>query len=316
MIVWVASFPRSGNTITMRTLYEVYGIHRLCSYARKGLFMQEYEGEKGRPEGLEGRNNDELIDQLRELDEAYFIKTHAPKHAEDPAPALYVVRDGRDVHVSHAHWVKGRGIEPFSSLQFKPRLNRLVRRGHWSRHVTSFLDRKGPTAILRFEELLADSAAAVKKGCDELGIELPKPVGQLTEFDKLAARNPTNYRRGKAGSWQDEMPAHIERRFWLRHGEIMQALGYETPDGMKVGGLGKRAEGEPQAAGDEEATDAASEDLPARPKAELKEMAKELGLPVGGTKDDLIARIRESRAEDDRNTGDLTPPDTEPEPGS
>jgi hypothetical protein len=36
VLVWVASFQRSGNTLTLRTLAEVYGIDRLVSIHEEG----------------------------------------------------------------------------------------------------------------------------------------------------------------------------------------------------------------------------------------------------------------------------------------
>ena len=37
-------------------------------------------------------------------------------------------------------------------------------------------------------------------------------------------------RRGKSGSWKDEMPDDLHQLFWSLHGDVMRRLGYT--DGM------------------------------------------------------------------------------------
>ena len=49
------------------------------------------------------------------------------------------------------------------------------------------------------------------------------------------------HRRGKAGSWQEEMPPEIEERFWSIHGEEMDALGYSRRDGSATETAGASA---------------------------------------------------------------------------
>ena len=82
-MIWLASFPRSGNTFFRIILYEVYGIESSAFHR----------------------------DPNRKLNLHYdrypVVKTHLLPNQLIPddsnIPAVYLVRDGRDALVSMAH---------------------------------------------------------------------------------------------------------------------------------------------------------------------------------------------------------------------
>ena len=108
MLVWVASYPRSGNTLTLRTLADVFGINRFCTIHEPDLWMRKRNRGYEIPEELEGLDQAELLEALKARPEPFFIKSHRREDGDDDAPALYIVRDGRDVHVSYTHWTEDR----------------------------------------------------------------------------------------------------------------------------------------------------------------------------------------------------------------
>jgi hypothetical protein len=231
MLVWVASYPRSGNTLTLRTLRDVFGVNRFCTIHEPGLWMRKRSRDYEIPDELEGLDDSRLLDALRERPEPFFIKSHRREDADDAAPSLYIVRDGRDVHVSYAHWtrdrtmtVRGEAIDP--DMPFEDRLDALVSRRTWSRHIHTWRTRSAPTAIVRYEELSQNPGPTLMRACEQVGVPLPESMGQPVPFEVLHERNPVIYRKGKIGSWRQEMPAKTERRFWRVHGEEMEALGY------------------------------------------------------------------------------------------
>ena len=157
------------------------------------------------------------------------------KRATDPAPALYLVRDGRDALVSHAHFVHDNDEPRFKDQTFDSRLATLIHpgiraHGGWSGSVQAWRERSVPTATLRFEELVADPVEAVVAACAEIGVELPDPVRSPPSFDRLHEISPLIFRRGQVGTWRAEMAAELEARFWDVHAEQMRALGYGAAD--------------------------------------------------------------------------------------
>ena len=239
MLVWVASYPRSGNTLALLTLRDVFGIVRLGTVHRNRLGLAglphlppsaarpPYEI----PPDLINLPNDTLLSALRRRREPFFIKTHRPADASDQAPAIYLVRDGRDALVSQAHRVHEMDKREFRGLTFNRRLARLIQRGttgfgDWSRHVRAWRGRDARTALVRFEELIVDPSVVVGAACNEIGVPLPEPSGELTPLAIAREHNAIEFRRGEVGTWREEMPPRLHERFWLRHGEEMEALGY------------------------------------------------------------------------------------------
>jgi sulfotransferase family protein len=209
--VWLASFPRSGNTFARVVLRSVYGVGSSSAYPEgKGRLATEL-AETVADAGLEPR------------------KTHELEHAGDDSPAIYVLRDGRDCYVSYAHFALELD-ERYRGMAYSDVLRTLIdspdQFGGWSRHVDVWTSRAAPTAVIRYEDLLADPAATVAGACEELGLDLPAGAGAPPAMASLREREPLLFRRGVAGSWRDEMPPELEELFWSRHGQTMARVGY------------------------------------------------------------------------------------------
>jgi hypothetical protein len=237
VLVWVASYPRSGNTLTMLVIRNVFGIGRIGTALQPDLDLgrlgralpSQADGAWTPPVELTRLPKDELVEAIRASDETFFIKTHRLAEARDLAPAIYIVRDGRDSLVSQAHFVAEQGR--FADIPFEQRLTRLIddgtpTRGNWSENVKTWRARSAPTALVRFEDLVRDPPTTVAGAFAELGLPAPIAEGRLPTFDEARAEMPRVFRRGEVGSWPDEMTPELERRFWTRHGETMVSLGY------------------------------------------------------------------------------------------
>lgn len=226
-MIWLASFPRSGNTFFRIILYEVYGIE-------SGEFHMEedYPVEAG-------------------YDKYPVVKTHLLPHQlvpDDPAiPAVYLVRDGRDALVSMAAQRKDL-IAPGSDFEKNLR-DAIVSAegsffGGWSTNVTEW--GKRASIVIRFEDLIINPIECVER--IRPLIDLPEPrLDRNPTFEDLktkefkygsglergfppeerALRREKFFRRGKAGSWKDEMPDDLHELFWKLHGKTMETMGYK-----------------------------------------------------------------------------------------
>jgi hypothetical protein len=220
MIVWVASFPRSGNNLFLLTLSRVYGM-TTGSVLNPGALASQLSID---PDG-------DLLDALREREEPVFLKTHRLAGPDQGDPAVYLVRDGRDCLVSYAHYMIEQGGPRFESRSFEEVVKRLIDRtdhpyGSWSENVRSWTERSGRTEIVHFEELVEKPVGTVRDAVEALGISLPRRSGKLPSFRKLQRRNPAVFRRGRSGSYRSELPKDLKRRFWRLHGAEMEKLGY------------------------------------------------------------------------------------------
>lgn len=226
MKLWLASYPRSGNTY-FRILLD--------------LIFQTKSGEY--------RNNHWKTKLFPKYTLFPVVKTHLLPNQLFPKskniPAIYLVRDGRDAIISLAHHKKDL-INPGSEFNINVREIIQSKKGSyfggWSHHVRSWLDRAD--IIIRYEDLIKSPIDTLEPLKQYLNLPAPQldeiPDFQSLKFNKdrkvsdsvslginkKPKRRENFFRRGIAGSWKDEMPEDLHKLFWEYHGDMMIKLGY------------------------------------------------------------------------------------------
>ena len=222
MIVWLASYPRSGNTLARTMLNQCFDI-------------KTYEREPP-PFGVTEDYISSMIGHVEmpcEWSRFYersaasrrtvFVKTHLPP--EDEQPAIYVVRNGRSAIVSYFHHFG----------QFFPNEDRTLLElilGHdyyleWTSHYRAWDPHKrGRTLVLRYEDLLASPARETERIRQFLGGESQRKEWE-NPFELLQQDDPQFFRRGRAEWTADPVwTPDIEEIFQAKHSELMRELAY------------------------------------------------------------------------------------------
>ena len=202
MICWIASFPRSGNTLTRQILRDSFG---------KKTYT-DYSCERGTEHLFPEQNDLGIIDpdKLRSLKmekKVYFIKTHHSKF--DDSPVIHIVRNGRNAVLSLAKYGDMSIIEAISMLpdQFP----------NWSNHYWA-LHNNPKALVLRFEDLLSDTDKEICRIGRFLGI---KPMPFVNKFE------PKNEAMGTGGKTDAQFDYDTEIFFKRCNGTVMSLLGYE-----------------------------------------------------------------------------------------
>ncbi len=223
-MIWLASYPRSGNTFIRNILNDVYGLESSSFFEKKG----EPENYTDFP----------------------FVKCHLLPEELIPnnkdIKAVYLIRDGRDALVSMAH--QRRDIyEPNSNFEDNFREALIAANGSyfggWSHNVEQWIKRT--TIFIRFEDLIKNPL----EQCDRLRkiIELPPANKEmLPTFKSLKFGKPKygrgkriakteeeeldivkkSFRKGVAGGWKDELSEELHDLFWSYHRDTMERTGY------------------------------------------------------------------------------------------
>jgi hypothetical protein len=238
LVVWLASFPRSGNTFFRIAAERLYGVASLSVYDNDPASVSMRCPGKVRAG----------IAALRDSRQLHLIKTH--ELPDDNQPAVLLVRDGRDAMVSYAHFIEDyqvaprRGLDRLlyclddlrSRLHGRPRFETLLRRVvageyfDWSQHYRAWRRRPGSSVVVRFEDLVVRPGHVVHGSLSALGLPLPEPPetsALLPAFSDLHAGDPKFFRAGGVGQWRSEMSAELESIFWRLHHEAMLDAGYE-----------------------------------------------------------------------------------------
>ncbi len=161
----------------------------------------------------------DLIQEARQSNDIYVVKTHEPPLTDDPA--IYIVRDGRSAVVSYFHYLNDIENVPVS---LESVIDGKVYAGSWSDHFGEWRPIERPrTLMLRFEEITRDPGAMISRLCDFISVK-PRAT-RLRTFDDLHNLYPKFFRKGDDASNIREINAHLPR-FLQAHGPLMQRLGY------------------------------------------------------------------------------------------
>jgi len=225
MIVWIASFPRSGNTFLRILLNRIYGVSTSTVYDVDGVAERVGAGLVG------ATDRPAPVAEFRASRDVHFVKTHRPRDASVAADdrAICLVRDGRDAVVS---WARMESESDPSAYQTQLRAKILNRSGTgtWGANVLSWLVPSAPHRVpLRYEDLIAAPEAAVTSVVSTLAPALtPRPVPEIPTLATLKESDPAFFRRGRVGSHDDELPPDLHALFWSvpANRDAMALLGY------------------------------------------------------------------------------------------
>jgi len=223
-MIWLASFPRSGNTFFRNILFDVYGIE-----------SSEFHKE----------TNKNVLDNFASFP---VVKTHLLPHQlpEDlqSKKAVYLIRDGRDALVSIAHHRKDIVVP--GSNYYKNLVEAILARGGsffggWSMNVEQWTSKAD--IIIRYEDLIKDPIRQTERLREIM--ELPEPKlenlptfqslkkgksrygsGEKKKTEQVKAYADKFFRRGVVGSYKNEMPKVFQLLFWFKNKKQMKANNY------------------------------------------------------------------------------------------
>ena len=215
MLIWLASYPRSGNSYFRVTGKRFFGVKTFSIYSGDAAYLRRQE-----------------IHDSAKNKKSVLVKTHALPN--DQHQAIYLVRDGRDSVISYTHWTlsqetKKESIDP-KSRQFQNRLEAIIATsdyfGGWSTHV--FACHKRPNSyIVRFEDLVINPVEVVSEALEFANLPFQaKPNIHPVEFKTLQKKDPVLYRKGVVGNWKTDMNPEMQELFWRKCGSTMKLLGY------------------------------------------------------------------------------------------
>ena len=211
-VVWLASYPRSGNTFLRTIIYHCFGV-------RSASIYDEDMGELG-PARLIGHIEQGPDGSMDFGDEPVrLIKTHHPP--QDDRPAIYIVRDGQAATMSMFEFYNRR--MPLQAIIEGRNLF-----GSWGGHLRRWHPLERPnTLFLRYEEVLADTRTTVDKLAEFLNL---KPNSYIVPSREDLARADGKWIRPERKDRPQLLGADLEA-FWKKNGEQMLAYGYARLSG-------------------------------------------------------------------------------------
>ncbi|MEM8820486.1 MAG: sulfotransferase domain-containing protein [Pseudomonadota bacterium] len=237
-IIWIASFPKSGNT-WLRTFLanamtppdveiDINSLYRFTTADVRHDFFEK----AARRSPFESKDFEEWL-RLRPRALAliasskpglHFVKTHSRVQAIDRIPlippavtaaAIYLIRNPFDVAQSYSRHLAvdldttiGMMTDPEARNVSPNRIFEVI--GRWDTHISSWLDAPGLNRhVMRYEDMIADPLAAFTELLGFLRADVPpdrvRAAVEATAFDSLrAAEKKAGFR---------ERPSHMPTFF-------------------------------------------------------------------------------------------------------
>ena len=219
LLVWLASYPRSGNTLLRAVLKQCFD---LPSYSGDDGAAYDPEGELFKTVGqlvYRDSSREAFLESARTSDALHLVKTHD----EVPLPtdrAIYVVRDGRAAIASYQRFLRDFDHVDFS-LEEIARGTRMAY--SWGQHVERWMANPADRLlVLRFEEL--SGSPPLESISEFLGRPVLRPF-EVT-FDDLNKLDPAFFGVGRNDPGTDLVERTCGDVFWEHNGPSMARLGY------------------------------------------------------------------------------------------
>jgi hypothetical protein len=262
--VWIASYPRSGNS-WLRFMLSAYFCEATSSWDKISAVVLEFPALVGRLAA--GKSKEQLWDEMchmhdslgksfprKGLPEGLYLKTHsvAANHlyAEKTKHAVLLVRNPRDVLVSAVNYKQLLMQSDMDKSFESSYLDQFTRNGGdpdwkkigfgtWQEHYFSWTSQPFPTHVVRYEDLRNDTESSLRKILTFLGVivedeRLHRAVEEcrLENLQKLEER----LRQGSQHPFRNSARRFInkglvgynisEQYDWEAFREGMQVLGY------------------------------------------------------------------------------------------
>ncbi|KAB7768843.1 sulfotransferase domain-containing protein [Xanthomonas maliensis] len=265
-IVWLASYPKSGNTWVRCLIASLRKGNAALTLDELAPALPNAASRAWLERHLEVDIADLTPSELQPLRGAAHrrcamqgssvLKVH---DRYDPMlfPAVatsgivYIVRDPRDVAPS---WADHAGIDLDAAIaqlaerttvshtlaRYRPQTRQCF--GSWSEHVASWLHAPGPRLLLRYEDLLANPLQETARLAGFLGLptapariahavaacrfEVLRDSEERHGFVERQHGQARFFRQGRAGAWRSALSAAQAARMLACHGPTMAWLGY------------------------------------------------------------------------------------------
>jgi hypothetical protein len=221
MLIWLASYPRSGNTYLRLLIRSAFGLRTHTLYGSGD--RRSFGATPGLLEAVghidDGLESQALINGAKASDHIHFVKTHEEPLTDDPA--IYIVRDGRSAIVSYWHFLNE--VERVH-ISMEAVIEGNVYAGSWSQHYANWNpDQRPHTCVLRYEELVREPQVAL----DAIG-RVSGITGRASlppDFATLHKMHPRFFRAADDRSNLAEAAAY-QQLIDAKHGELLRKLKY------------------------------------------------------------------------------------------
>lgn len=231
--VYLASWPRSGNTLLRAILWQCFGLETGSYNAEDSMFERNPRWQE--LTGAIHPDDERTNADVSASQGVCLLKTHDVVSApRDGTPTIYIIRDGREACVSY--WRYYHDILEDRTKRLRDIIAGDCLYSSWSDHVKAWTGRRylrrPPLPVFRYENMQTHMWTVLRCLGSFLG---RKPIASRTApWSDFHASDPKFFRSGKNDTWRDVMTADDLALFDELHGDTMRECGYiSEPKGVE-----------------------------------------------------------------------------------
>jgi len=213
MIIWLSSYPRSGNTFFRVLLNSIFDIKTYSIYDDRydigaDKATSDIVGHVFLPDDFD-------LQAMRSDNTIYIIKTHdlPDDKIDKDDKIIYLMRDGRESTLSFFKYST-------TYTDYKRELIDFIRMGTWGEHVKQWNPiYRNNTLLIKFEELTSQPEKLIQEISSFTTLQ---PINNsIPSFEELQAINPKFFRSGKKDSWKQHYSDEEHLLFWSKNSSQM-----------------------------------------------------------------------------------------------
>ena len=207
-LVWLASYPRSGNTLLRTILWHCFGAPSASIYDEDLGKNEDLVGMAGHLEHKPGK-------------QIWFPKEHTPlikthELPPDDKPAIFVIRDGREACVSLWKFYNGQ-------ISMEDVIAGNHRFGTWSAHYDAWNPVSRPNTLgVRYEDMLNKRSKVLSEISSFLNLEV---IGETIPDREAMAKAGGRWVKKKS-NWRAHLFGPVLKQFNQVNKGTMKSLGY------------------------------------------------------------------------------------------
>jgi len=207
-LVWLASYPRSGNTFLRTILWQCFALRSASIYPDDlggNKILESYVGHIEHGPDKKMRFPEGAIP---------LIKTH--RYPSNTKRAIYVIRDGRAATASLWNFYQRR-------IPLEAIIEGRTRFGTWPAHVNAWNPTERPdTLLLRYEDMKADLPLVLNRLSEFIQRDIVKT--SIPDRNNIAGHDGRYVRR--ESDWRSELSGECLDRCMQINRETLARFGY------------------------------------------------------------------------------------------
>jgi hypothetical protein len=246
MIIYICSYPRSGNDWVANVIRHCFGLHPSslyhqtnsnynygeCLETNKFIIEDSSDNTWRVLDNCKDLLTDEFRQQLAKDKSVYILQTHEFPYASyiPGEHIIHIVRNPASVFWSFYKFNNEKGY----NLTIEDNIFGNATFGKWNEHTATYIafGEQNPKiySLFSYEEFFNGFDSLLKAITNYSALTQVNHIDTFPEFDYWHKKDKLHFRNGRNSDWKSNLTIDQLALIWILHGEVMKKCGYQIRD--------------------------------------------------------------------------------------